>query len=258
MNTDDGTVSRVDPRSYAVARTVAIGPFVSGIATGAGAVWASEPIGGKLSRIDPSSQQAFPIAVAGGGRAGAPGPVAVGAGAVWVAVDIPADELVRVDPTTNAIVRRIHDVAIGDLGQNREGAGAVVVGSGSVWVSTPDRNVVLRIDPRRNAVVGRVQIPDGPAAIAFGSGAVWVVVPSDDTLWRIDSFDNSTRPIHVGKHPTGVAVGEGSVWVANEAAGTVSRIDPRSGTVVTTIRVGHSPGAVAVGYGKVWVGVRTP
>jgi YVTN family beta-propeller protein len=257
MNDEDGTVSRIDPATDRVVRTQAIGQVVGGIATGAGAVWASEPIAGTISSINPRSGRPLPTKISGGGRLGAPGPVAVGYGAVWIGVDVPADQLVRYDPQARGVVARIRDVNIGDL-KSVGTSGGVAVGGGSVWVSAPDTNEVLRVDPARNAIAGRIPIADGPAAIAFGDGAAWVVVPADDTVWRIDASDQTTRPIRVGRFPTGVAVGEGAVWVANEFAGTVSRVDPASNRLVTTIKVGHSPGAVAVGYGKVWAAVRAP
>ena len=52
-----------------------------------------------------------------------------------------------------------------------------------------------------------------------------------------------------------VAVGAGSVWVTSHCDGTVSRIDPRTNSVVATIKTSYFPNWLAVGRGFAWVGV---
>jgi YVTN family beta-propeller protein len=73
---------------------------------------------------------------------------------------------------------------------------------------------------------------------------------------RIDAGSRSPFQIPVGDGPTAVALGAGAVWVANTAAGTVSRIDPKTKTVVSTIRVGAAPSGIVVAAGLVWVAVQ--
>jgi YVTN family beta-propeller protein len=77
-----GTVSRIDPRTNAVAATIAVGRYSDAIAVGAGAVWVANRDDGTLSRIDPKTNSVVATIHVGGRPEG----VAVGAGAVWVTV----------------------------------------------------------------------------------------------------------------------------------------------------------------------------
>ena len=125
-----GVVSRLDPEGGHVIATVRVPHDGAGaVAVGAGAVWAAgavctgphpddpqevcitEP---RVSRIDPlSGRLAATIAIAPPACVGRdtahPSPVAVGQGAVWVAVswDPWTGEVLRIDPRTNAIAARI-------------------------------------------------------------------------------------------------------------------------------------------------------
>ena len=56
-NTQDDTVSRIDPRSAAVTQTIPVGARPTGIAAGDGAVWVANSLGGTVSRIDPEANQ---------------------------------------------------------------------------------------------------------------------------------------------------------------------------------------------------------
>jgi len=49
----DGTVVRIDPATNDVKATIRAGRTVGGVAAGDGAVWAADPGGDALVRIDP-------------------------------------------------------------------------------------------------------------------------------------------------------------------------------------------------------------
>jgi branched-chain amino acid transport system substrate-binding protein len=94
---------------------------IAGIATGGGAVWATDPLRGALWRIDPGEPlvtRTIPVGVGAWG-------IAFGEGAVWVANTLDGSVL-RVDPWTNRVVSRI---SVG--GAPRE----IAVGNGRVWVT---------------------------------------------------------------------------------------------------------------------------
>ena len=52
-NADDGTVSRIDPDSYEVVKTIGLGADVNAVATGFGSVWVAGGNDETLFRIDP-------------------------------------------------------------------------------------------------------------------------------------------------------------------------------------------------------------
>ena len=129
-----------------------------------------------------------------------------GHGSLWVVGDALGRTLWRVDPRTRRVVA--DDPAAVRSGRRdhraREPSGfRDLLG-----------DAVVRIDPEKNRIVGRV---------------------------------------HVGRGARSVASGFGSLWVANSIDGTVSRIDPKTNQVVATITVGHEPGNIAVGPSGVWV-----
>ena len=100
------------------------------------------------------------------------------------------------------------------------------------------QSTLFRIDPTKNAVVARIEVP-APDTAAAGDGAVWLTYPVTDTVLRIDPARNAIAArIPVRPDPLGVAVAPGAVWVANGLDPSVSRIDPSTNRVVATIRVG--------------------
>jgi YVTN family beta-propeller protein len=81
-NTQDDTVSRVDPGSTAVTDTIRVGRRPTGVAVGAGAVWVANSLSGTVSRIDPGSRRVEATVELGE----APQGVTVSNGLVWVSV----------------------------------------------------------------------------------------------------------------------------------------------------------------------------
>jgi DNA-binding beta-propeller fold protein YncE len=156
-------------------------------------------------------------------------------------------QLSRVDRRSNRVTKTIE---VADPGSTR---GAVAVGAGSVWVVYGD-STLAGVDPRSSHVVDATFVGPSPAGVAVGSGSVWVVNSGDSTVTRLNpkTYEPVGRPVRVGRRPAGIAYGEGAVWVANTGVDTVTRIDPLTKST-RTIRVGAGPTAVAVGGGLVWV-----
>lgn len=164
--------------------------------------------------------------------------------------------LERIPPSAGTVVADIR----GSLG------GYVTAGEGAIWLrgEGPDAQV-LRVDPERDALVDRIQLPlpdspqpfSGLSGIVAGDGGVWASLASHDEVVRIDpATDAIVARIPVGEAPAGIAVTPGSVWVANRFGHSVSRIDTSTNRVVATIRFGgqsDGPSSIAVGAGAVWV-----
>jgi streptogramin lyase len=75
-------------------------------------------------------------------------------------------------------------------------------------------------------VAGRVALPGHPAAVVVGEGAVWALL-EQGTLLRVDPERHQvTGRLELGA-PTGpLAVGAGAVWVDNGQATVTARVDP--------------------------------
>jgi peptide/nickel transport system substrate-binding protein len=173
---------------------------------------------------------------------GAPGPVAQGAGSVWVAS--PADGTVS---RLHAEENRVDTI---DVGPSPVG---LAFGGGSLWVAGGEDGAIAQVDPTANRVIQRIPVGNGLSAVAAGHGSLWVAAALDGEVARIDlRTGRVTDRIAVGGRPVALTTGAGAVWVASEEAGTVVRIDPAAGEALDSIAVGNGPAAVAVGLGAVW------
>jgi YVTN family beta-propeller protein len=221
-----------------------------------------------------------------------PGPVAYGAGSIWVG-NLGDDRTVtRIDATSRSVLRHIGvnnrtptGLAFGfsfvwvahgrsgqlsridpqfnepsepvDIADTAFGSpnGSVAIGSDSVWAVFGD-STLAQIEADSGSVAESTRAGSNPAGIVVGTGSVWVSNAGDANVTRYNPAAFTEGPVadpfNVGGRPTGIGAGEGAVWVANTAGDSVSRIDPYSGDVAQ-IDVGESPTAVAVGDGTVWV-----
>jgi YVTN family beta-propeller protein len=132
---------------------------------------------------------------------------------------------------------------------------SIVAGFGSVWVTEPGGDSLLRIDPGQARTPARIPVGDKPADVAASASHLWVANEGDDTVSRVDPLTNRVdKTAHVGATPVSIAVGEGGVWVADVAGGELSDLDPASGRPqANPIRLGGKPTAVVAGEAGVWV-----
>jgi ABC-type transport system substrate-binding protein/class 3 adenylate cyclase len=240
VNQVDKTVERIDPKTRKL-----IHPFVSvdniaGSAFGFHAVWAVDPVAAKLVRIDPRyhTVQQVPLGVDKGQiDLTAPTGATVGAGSVWVAL---ANTVVRVDPTTLRVVKRI-DV---------EQADQVMFGDGLLWVVSDNTSKISAIDPSIDKVVRTIQLHDWINSVAVGGGFLWATVIPDDELWKMDEDGTVRRTFDIGHQPGPVVSFQGQIWVASD--GKLSRVDPSSDRV-TDFPILDRPGGMAAGAGVLYV-----
>lgn len=200
-----------------------------------------------LGVVDPTTNKVVAQVPVGIG----PGPVAVGAGAVWVG-NVEDRTLTRVDPVERTVLRTI---PLDDKTPT-----GVAVGLGSVWVAHGLLGAVSRVDPQFGTVTGSTRVGDG-AAFGSPSGHVTVdpssawAVFGDSTFARLDASGRVLGETLAGSQPAGISAGEAAVWVANSGDATVYRFAPRTFEEgpVRSVSVGRQPGGVAVGAGGVWV-----
>jgi DNA-binding SARP family transcriptional activator/ABC-type branched-subunit amino acid transport system substrate-binding protein len=257
LNSDSGTVTRIDLRSH-VEQEFGTGGVPTDLAAGDGALWvgngtplgvvASFPVVTSVVRLDPDTAATLattPLPSARSVNEQDAYQIAVGPQGVWV---INPDESVsRIDPGSDRIVQTIRGL----------GAAEVAAGPDGAWVVENTGPVtIVKLSPNSDRVVQRVHLPGGwVSSIAVGGGALWATDPGDGTLWRIDPAVPVARPIRLAVGAGDVAYGASAVWVSNGLRGTVSRVDPRTSEVTKTISLGNTPGRLAVGGGAVWVAV---
>jgi YVTN family beta-propeller protein len=221
-----------------------VGDHPAATAAGFGRLWAANQSGPALIPIGLTSlkREGRAIALPPQGKVVA---VATGARAVWVGIRGDPGILLRIDPRTHAVAKRI---------ELPDGLQNIAVGAGAVWVLARRANTLTRVDIRTGRQES-LHVGSKASDVAVGRRAVWVSNALDDTVTRIDTGSLNTTQIGVGRYPQGVAVGGDAVWVANQRDGTLTRIDPETlHTVGAPVEVDASPYALDVDGHHVWVG----
>jgi DNA-binding SARP family transcriptional activator/DNA-binding beta-propeller fold protein YncE len=161
-------VVRLDPGTGRILAQAPQTIQVSGMAVGLGSLWVSDAINNVVYRIDPNDEKRFTAIHVSDG----PRRLAVGENAVWVVGEFPHSGVWRIDPRVNRAVTHI---------PVPERANYVAVGAGSVWVTsrTPGHvgpGSVSRIDPKTNNVVATTDLGFSPQGVVVANGLVWVAV----------------------------------------------------------------------------------
>jgi YVTN family beta-propeller protein len=250
-NSEDGTVSRIDPKTRDVEATIGV-PSPVDLAVGAHAIWVAGGIDGTVSRIDPDSNDVVATLDLRGADPLVPRTVngiAAGAGGVWAAVA--GKVLVRIDPERNRVVRST------DLGATPL---AVASERGAVWAVTAAGRL-LRIEPTTGVVTSELSVgPPGsfPTDVQTADDGVLVLVGA---IWQVDrATTRLERTLDVGGFITAAvdAAGPGLWAVTANLTGEGDLIrffDPALAKTPRNVQVGSAPTAVAVGAGAVWVAI---
>jgi virginiamycin B lyase len=128
---------------------------------------------------------------------------------------------------------------------------------GAVWSSDFGSGTVSRINPRRNRVVRRIQVP-APTGFAVAGGALWVGSGSGTKIYRIDPRTNRATTVDIGvEGPHWLGGGANGVWAASVSEGSVVHVDAKTDAIVATIDVGIQPSDGSVlADGSVWFPLR--
>jgi virginiamycin B lyase len=182
----DGAVVRIDPATDRVVATIPVGPTPGAMTVAGGVVWVALPEAGGLGRIDPAGNRSTVVRVPGccGGE------LAADEGTLWVA-NRRDGTLVRVDAATGRVAARIPLPRTSGQRPHQ-----VAVGEGAVWVTSAGTrggttNLLWRVDPGANRVIGTLDL--GPTAaggipnsVAAGAGAIWVGGMTKGSLVRLE------------------------------------------------------------------------
>lgn len=199
-------------------------------------------------------------------------------GGIWIQVDPPIDQLVRVDTASGEVSAGVDGgrglgtdgesvwVARGPAGVAQldpataevlmeipADASYVAVGGGSVWTTS---DVAIE---RWDAATG-AQLASIPAEVAeftellYAHDALWVTAKADGLLLRVDPVSNTVAAtIETGSGAHGIAADAEAVWVTNYRANTVSRVDPSTNSVAATVDGVGSGVGIAAGSDAIWV-----
>lgn len=155
--------------------------------------------------------------------------------------------LLRLDSKTNKLGEPIAGVD--------KTCGGAVTAFGSIWTASCAEHSLLRIDPKKWEVTGKVSSGVGGASLvlAASTDSIWVFSDDRTTLSRVDPEEN--RVVAEIRLPAGcgaLVYGEGSLW-ATCLEDRVLRINPQTNLVEKRIEVSAKPHALAIGENSVWV-----
>jgi hypothetical protein len=136
----------------------------------------------------------------------------------------------------------------------------MVAAFGDIWVDIPNQHLVVRIDARRTRVAARIHVPDGCGQLTVGAGSVWLASGCSPGLLRIDPKTNEivARIDTLGSPAYPIGYFDGSVWTTTDDL-RLLRVDPSSNSVAATTDVaptnrpeGGGP-MFAFGGGSIWI-----
>jgi hypothetical protein len=240
-----GTLSRVDPATNVVTRSVPLPRAASALAVD-GAIWVAGYGGGPadsaLYRVDAATGRT--VATIDAGEVCCD--LSAGDGGVWV-VD-PRGAVLRVDAATNRVGQRF------DVTLDRNAHINAVYAGGSVWVSS-DTSPLTRIDVRTGAR-STIDVGGGVPFLAR-DGLVWGAAP--DRLWAIQASTGTVaRRIDLADsiEVISMELGFDAIWVGIRRPGRIGavlKLDAATGQVRSELRDIRIPARMAIGFGSVWV-----
>ena len=180
-----------------------------------------------------------------------------GAGSLWVLGF--AGPLLRIDPASGAITRRL---GVRGLGAD------VAYGDGFIWVITDDpaagggQEYLYKIDPSRDVIVKAAPIPGaGPGCAAFpGPRGIWIACAGVDRITLVSQ--GSLKPVQSlrvrsGGYTPQIVPGQTAVWVLTPSG--LARADPATARITAVIHVGYAPSAMSApalimdSAGRLWI-----
>lgn len=157
----NGKISRIDPATNEVVATIDVTPGTFFLAYGLDALWAVNSGENLLQKIDPATNE-----VVGSVKLGKqPGFLAAGEGAVWVQ-EQGDGTVARVDPETLEVTSRTE---VGDTLLY----GDIDTGDGKVWLRTTEDQTFVVIDAQTGEILARVGRPEGSGAIRYTPAGIW-------------------------------------------------------------------------------------
>ena len=242
-------VVRLDPATGdELARVPITGDLCEGMIAAFDSIWACGA--GGVERIDPATDEvAARIELPTARVVGRP---AVTEDAVWVlSGNVVATSVVRIDPGTDEVAAT-HDAP--------HPLTALAAGLGSVWATSTEAGVLIRIDPANGEMTEVATGLPAPSLLAFGHEAVWVLLDgaagSEPGLLRFSPQDGSIDRFDIGGVPAesgDIVIGENAVWIRGSDPRIVA-VDPDSGDIRQRISgQGLGDGALGIADGALWL-----
>jgi streptogramin lyase len=162
-------------------------------------------------------------------------------GSLWVAND--GGALVRINPKTNRVVRRIRVGA---------GACALAASANALWIANYKRGLV-RVTP--GGRVRQIDVGSTPFDVLVAYGRIWVTAWGAGKLTAVDPESlEVVRRADVGPRPMGLLALKGAVWVGfGRDATAMARVNPLTIRVERIDLAVQAPGWFVAGTKDLWI-----
>lgn len=166
-----GKLDEIDPRTLRVVRRLDVGPYPTGLAARAGALWVGfGREATEIARVDPASRTIERIPV--GDRS--PSWFAAGTRDLWIQAN--EGDVLHFDPVTRRVLARLQVGRTLVLG--------AAAPDGTIWMPDKEQSVVYRIDPAKERVVDSFAAGPGAFTALRAFGSMWITSYAGSDVWR--------------------------------------------------------------------------
>jgi streptogramin lyase len=234
---DIARLLRIDLQTGKVRARIDVGGSPGGVIAAAGAVWVHDWDRGRLLKVDARTNRVVKTLTVGSSN----GDVAFAAGAVWTIDE--RGSLLRVDPDTAAVTRRVPLGAAAPLATDAPGGSTLAAAGDTLWVAAGDGHIT-EVDARTERIVGRARGPALPPEKSRRAAAdergLWISSPARREVVHIDARTRRVTRFAVDGDPGPLAIADGRIWVGTlHDTGNVTRVTvlEADGRVVGTMPV---------------------
>jgi hypothetical protein len=252
---DIARLLRFDLKTGKIAARIDTGGSPGGVIAAAGAIWVHDWERGRLLKIDMRTDRVVKALKVGTNNSD----IAFAAGSVWT-IDAHG-QLLRIDPHTATVTRRVSLGAATTLPSNPPSGSTLAAAGDTLWVIAGDGHIA-ELDARTGHPLGHAHGPALPVemsrrAVADASG-LWISSPFRRQIIHIDARTRHVTHLRVHGDPGPLAVVDGRIWAGTlHNTGTVTRLTvlETDGRIVTTIPLPDQPAVniVPSADGGAWV-----
>lgn len=232
---------RVDLRTRGVTESKTFKNWSPGAITStAGSIWVAQDGGPEVREFDADSGKLLRhVTIQEGGSSG---DIAYGAGSLWRNA---GNGVARIDPKTGRVM---HQFPVAGISSMR-----IVFAGGAVYAARQGNGDVVKIDPVTNRMASPTPLHGWVTDLVVGGGSVWVSTTPGGVYRLSEADLAVQQTLSAGADPERIAFGGGALWVTDPNAGSVSRVAQISGARQTLSGRGAQPATAAYHDGLVWV-----
>ena len=214
--------------------------YPGAITSTATAVWVAQDGGPELREFDADSGKLLRHVTIQ--EDGSGGDIAYGAGSLWRNA---GDGVARIDPKTGRVSHQFKVAGISSM--------RIVYSGGAVYAARQGNGYVVKIDPATNHKTPPTRLHGWVTDLVVGGGSVWVSTTPGGVYRLSEPDLALQQTLTADADPEQIAFGGRALWITDPSAGSISRVAQISGASETFSGRGAAPATAAYHQGRVWV-----